>query len=146
MAGQPGMVESIRCINYKCKHSHLLSVRGVPGTVLRFNKYIILELSPQRYKVSSIVMPIYLMRKLRFREGNRLVRQQAVRGRVWTRFTLKLDKVLLPLKGVGLGSVTLVHRSCALVSGQSHSRKVQESALELLLLSRCVFSVFSKHI
>lgn len=56
-------------------------VCGVPGTVLRFYKYIILELSPQRYKVGAIVMPIYQMRKLRFRKGNRRVQQHAVSWR-----------------------------------------------------------------
>lgn len=52
----------------------------MPSIVLRFYKYV-MEFSPQLYKIGAIVIPIYQMKKLRFRERNRLVQsKQSVRG------------------------------------------------------------------
>lgn len=71
-------MESTNFINHKGKLSDFLNVCRVPSTVLRFYKYVILDFSPQPYKVGTIVRPIYQIKKLRLREGNRLVREQAV--------------------------------------------------------------------
>lgn len=53
----------------------------MPSIVLKFYKYV-MEFSPQLYKIGAIVIPIYQMKKLRFRDRNRLVREYTVRGRV----------------------------------------------------------------
>ena len=67
--GQPGTVESISFIKHKCKHSHLLSVCGVPGTVLRFcnilcnKKLISLFLKSHHNSTRSVLSLCPLLRR-----------------------------------------------------------------------------------
>lgn len=128
-------MESTNFINHKGKLSDLLNVCRVPSTVLRFYKYVILDFSPQPYKVGTIVMPIYQIKKLRLREGNRLVREQTVRSRLrdWIH-SAALQGLAARRRKNRLGLITSAHRRGACVSGQIQSRKVPEPALELLLL------------
>lgn len=130
------MVESISFIHHKCKHSHLLSVHGVPGAVLRFYKSIILKFS-QLYKVGAIVMPTERMMKLRFREGNRLVQEHAVgkRQSLDRLHSAALHSPAPHQSGGSRFSHLRAQELCFRVSGPSHSGKAPEPALELLLLS-----------
>lgn len=52
----------------------------MPSIVLRFYKYV-MEFSPQLYKIGAIVIPIYQMKKLKFKERNRLVQEYTVSKR-----------------------------------------------------------------